>query len=206
MNLRTIPRTAIDGYLKLVRLPLDTAVALLPGNGTGPGAAAGLALDRADAMVRAMAGMALGDTVLTDDAARRSVAADERQRALRLRTEAERKSQGAKEHAAERHDEAERRRRQAREKADEERRRARRTAEQKKKRAAKQEQSRRQSSRKAAARTQAAVEKKGRNARLEALDAEADALREKDEALTASDEARRLRQTASKAKAQRKRS
>src|SRR3954447_8713985 len=131
MNLRVIPRTALDGYLKLVRLPLDTAVSLLPGNGTGAGAAAALALDRADAMVRGVAGMALGDPVLSDDAARRSAAADERQPALRLRTEAERTSGGAKQRPAERDDEAERRRRQAREQADQERERARRAAEQK---------------------------------------------------------------------------
>ena len=35
MNVRAIPRTAVEGYLRLVRVPLDGAVSLLPGNGTG---------------------------------------------------------------------------------------------------------------------------------------------------------------------------
>ena len=54
MNARTLPRTAVDGYLRLVRLPLDTAIGLLPGNGNGPAPAAKLAVDRADASVRAV--------------------------------------------------------------------------------------------------------------------------------------------------------
>ncbi|MEA2351752.1 MAG: hypothetical protein QOJ14_166, partial [Thermoleophilaceae bacterium] len=56
MNLRVIPRTALEGYIRLVRLPLDTAIALLPGNGTGPGVSASLAADRAEAAARAIAG------------------------------------------------------------------------------------------------------------------------------------------------------
>ena len=35
MNVLALPRTAVDGYLKLVRLPLDRAIALLPGDETG---------------------------------------------------------------------------------------------------------------------------------------------------------------------------
>ena len=52
MNVTTIPAIAIDRYLKLVRIPLDTAVGFLPGNGNGRGPAAELALDRADATLR----------------------------------------------------------------------------------------------------------------------------------------------------------
>ena len=93
MNLRPIPRTALDGSLRLARMPLDTALALLPGNGTGRAATAALALDRADATTRAVAGALLSDPVLTDDARQRLGAVDERERALRLRVEAERKTE-----------------------------------------------------------------------------------------------------------------
>ena len=89
MSIRAIPRTAIGGSIKAMRLPLDIAVSLLPGNGAGPRPTAGLALDRIEAHVRDLAGVALGDEVLREDAARRRVAADERERALRLRRAAQ---------------------------------------------------------------------------------------------------------------------
>src|SRR4051795_3006707 len=91
----SVTNKAVDGYLKLVRIPLDSAVGLLPGNGDGRGPAAGLALDRADATVRAIVGTILRDADLLRDAEGRRTAADECEKALRLRTEAQRKSQEA---------------------------------------------------------------------------------------------------------------
>ena len=55
MNMRVIPRTAVDSYLRLLRLPLDGAISLLPGNGTGAKPAAALALDRLDAALQSRA-------------------------------------------------------------------------------------------------------------------------------------------------------
>ena len=78
--LRTIPRVAIGGSLTLIRLPVDSVVRL-----AGGGDSIELALDRAEATVRGLAGFALGDDVLIDDAARRRDAAAEREQALRLR-------------------------------------------------------------------------------------------------------------------------
>src|SRR5205823_2791024 len=82
MNVRVIPRTALTGYLKLVRTPLDAAIRLLPGNGNGDGAkpTAQLAIDRADATIRSVAGTFLGDSALREDGARRHHAARERER------------------------------------------------------------------------------------------------------------------------------
>ena len=117
MNVRFIPRTAITGYLRLVRLPLDAVVGLLPHDGSGAGASAELALDRTDASIRTVAGTILGDQVLLDDARRRRVAAEERRRALRLRGEAERESQEADSRLAERQERAERQRREAEERS-----------------------------------------------------------------------------------------
>ena len=80
MNVRRIPGTAVESSLRLVRLPLDAAVDRLPGNGTGARPTARLALDRADAAVRAFAGTILGDSVLREDAQMRRVALEARER------------------------------------------------------------------------------------------------------------------------------
>ena len=50
-----------------------------------------------------------------------------------------------------------------------------------------------------------AIDDRERKSRLQTLDSKADALREREEALTASDEARRLAQAAARRKAARKR-
>lgn len=117
MNVRAIPRAALGGYLKLVRFPLDTAIALLPGDGTGAGPAAELALDRADATVRGVVGTILGDPELVEDADRRRTAAEERRRALRLRAEAQRRTEEADSRLAERQESSERQRQQAEQRA-----------------------------------------------------------------------------------------
>ena len=204
MNVRVIPRTAVDAYLKLVRLPLDAAIGLLPGNGSGRGTAAALALDRLDAAARTVAGAVLGDSVLHEDAARRHLAADERGRAFRFRAEAQRRSAGAESRFGERQDQADRQRKRAKQRAAGTRRQAERRREQKARQAAKTEGKRRGSSRKAAARIDGAVDARARKARLKTLDTKAEALREREEALIATDEARRLRGAASRAKAARK--
>ncbi len=74
MNARAIPRTAVESYLRLVRLPLDGAVGLLPGNRTGAKPAAKLALDRADATLRAVIATILRDPALREDAGARGTA------------------------------------------------------------------------------------------------------------------------------------
>src|SRR5947199_9420835 len=95
MSARAIPRSAVQTYLKLVRLPLDGAINLLPGNGTGARPAARLALDRLDATVRAALATMLSDPVLHEDAEQRREAAEHREHGLRLRAEGERRSEQA---------------------------------------------------------------------------------------------------------------
>lgn len=79
MNARAIPRSAVDTFLKLVRLPLDGAISLLPGNGTGAKPAARLALDRLDARLRAVLSSMLSDPVLHEDPEQRRGAAEQRE-------------------------------------------------------------------------------------------------------------------------------
>jgi len=69
MNVRSIPRAVVNGYIKGLRLPLDLTVGR-----RGDGAE--LALDRAEATARAVAGTVLGDEELRKDAAQRRAAAD----------------------------------------------------------------------------------------------------------------------------------
>src|SRR5688572_7058175 len=111
----SIRATAVDSYLKLVRLPLDGAAAIVPG--VNP-ETAGLALDRVDATVRDLAGALLIDQTLRQDAAVRRAATDERVRAVQLRAEAERKREQADERAGETHQQAEQKRRQAAQRAE----------------------------------------------------------------------------------------
>lgn len=205
MNLRAISRTAIGGYLRLIRLPLDGAVALLPGNGTGPRPAARLALDRADATARLLTGALLADPGLRDDARRRRTATEERTRALRLRGKAERTARAAGNRLEERRDQAAQRRaqgdRRAKAKREDVKRRRQATAQ----RATDVEDRRRKTSRSAHQESEQAIDEQAPRDRLEALDAKAKALREREKELTARDEARRLRASAGQAKAERKR-
>src|SRR4051812_3858781 len=107
--LRQISRAAVGGYVKAVRLPLDTA-ARVAGRGNGRTSGITLALDRAEATARDVAGRALGDAELRHDAGRRRLAADERERALRLRAEAEQHEEIADESLSEGRQRAARRR------------------------------------------------------------------------------------------------
>src|SRR5689334_20607563 len=103
MNLRTIPRAVVGGYLKALRWPIDRTTSRLRGGAT-PTAAA-----RADAPARSAAGAALGDEALQRDGARRSRAADERSRADTLERAADATTQVADQELAERQTDAERR-------------------------------------------------------------------------------------------------
>ncbi len=61
MNVGEAPRVVVDKCLRLVRLPMDFAVGLLPGDGNGVRTMARLAVDRADATLRGVASALLGD-------------------------------------------------------------------------------------------------------------------------------------------------
>lgn len=204
MNTRKLPSTAVDSYLKLIRMPLAGAISLLPGNGTGAQPTALLALDRVDAAVRVIAARLLGDPVLLEDAQQRLVAAEERERALRLRVEAERVDEYAEERLEQRDEQADRLRAEADERAEARRQQAAKERQEKQQHAKQVTDARLEANANAAEQAQEAVAKRAPRKRLDALEAKTEALRAKEQELAARDEARRLRQAATQAKAERK--
>ena len=204
MNVRVIPRSAVDSYLRLARFPLDSAIGLLPGNGTGAKPAAALALDRLDATLRAVVARILSDPVLREDAEQRRSAADQRERALRLRAEAERKTEAADTRLEERQEQATQQREQATQRASVLRQQAARQQEKENRRAAKTEHDQLEASRRTAELGEEAVSDRAREERLKTVDAETEAIRDREKELAVRDEARRLRDAASRTKTERK--
>ncbi len=204
MTVRSISRTALEISLTLVRLPLDAVIGRLPGNGTGAQPAARLALDRADATLRAVAGTMLGDPVLREHAQTRRAALKERERAHALRGEAQEKTQEADARLQERQDQVARQRAQAELRAKSRRDAADRQRRAKTRRAGELERTRLAASDNATGRADEAVNQRAPRATLETLDAKSDALRRKEAALAASDEANRLREAAGRAKTARR--
>jgi flagellar biosynthesis GTPase FlhF len=189
MSIRAIPRSAIGGSIRAARLPLDIAVGLLPGNGDGPSASATVALDRVEAHLRDLAGIALADEALREDAALRRLAADERERALRLRAAAARRAQVADERLDETLEETEEQREQAAERARRQREQAAAQRKQRSQQAAQTAGERKASSTRAAAAREEVIEEQATDARLEQLEREAAALDETAAALATESEA-----------------
>ena len=202
MGIRDIPRTAVGGYLKLARLPIDTGLKIVGRGGDGSGAK--LATDRVEATAREAAGTVLADEKLKQDGKKRNRATDERQKAVKLRAKAQQKSQQADAKLTDRQQQAEQRRRQAAQRAEQRKETASEAASKRQQRAAETERKRKQASEKAAAQMQEQIADKERKARLEQLETKTEALSEREEALTAADEAQRLEKAAATAKAARK--
>ena len=133
--LKNISRTAVDRYLKVVRTPVDVVLSRRESERTK---ALGLKLDRADAAARNAAGTALRDETLKDDARARRKAADERERALRLRGVATEHVEAADAKAAEAEEEAEKKRKDAAKAAERKKQQAKKRREAAKEKAAKQ--------------------------------------------------------------------
>jgi hypothetical protein len=203
MNLRTIPRTAIGGTLKLSRLPFDAAIALLPGGGQG-GKPAKVRLDLADARVRSTVAALIGDHEMREDARHREEAALQRRRAIELRDQGDQKVQRAEASTERRRDQAQERRERADARAKTERKRADQQAAQVKKDAAERERKRDEAVEQAAAKREEQVKNEADRERLAAVSAKSEALEERDQAFTASDEAQRLADAAARAKSERK--
>ena len=188
MVLRTLPRSVVVGYLKVVRVPLDAALKL---GGRGKGAEQ--AVDRADAAARDVAGAALGDDELRRDAKLRRSAADERERATDLRAA-----------AVEREQAAARRREQAAGRAKAKSERAEHAREQARAAAAETAKARKAASARTTATRSKATESRAKRERLAQLGQQAEALDKREQALNTEDDTKRLRAAAEQAKAERK--
>ncbi len=194
--LRTVPRLAVDGYLRAVKWPLSRVARLAPDGE--------LLVDRADAVLRGLAGDLLRDPQLQADARLRREAAEDRTEAAELRGRAAERREAADETLADRQSEAEQRRRAAEQRADEQRRQAAQRREAKAKRAAASERQRKARSAQARAQTDTVNADVGREDRLEALEEAGEAVQQREAALTARDEAERLDLAAARAKERRK--
>lgn len=204
MNVRVIPRAVLDSYLKVARLPLDTAARLVPGGGNGRGASARLAVDRVDATARSVAGAILRDPKLREDAKRRRAAAQERERAVKLRGRADEKISQAQARVEERHEKAQRRRAQADSRTKTRRQRASQEHQQKTEQARATEKRRREAAREVKSEQDERVDEVAPQARLEALEAKAEAEAKREEAVIEKDEAQRLGDAAAALKEERK--
>jgi hypothetical protein len=186
MNLRSLPRAAVGGYIKAVRWPIDRALRLRGGDGE-------IAVDRAEAAARDVAGTALGDEELRAEAGARFEAADRRERAQTLEDQARREA-----------GEAQQRRAAAELQARERKRRADRERQQRKRAAERAAEQRKQAAGQAAARAEAAIDEQAKRERLEQLDRETAVQADRDEALAARDEAHRLAEATAAVKTARK--
>jgi hypothetical protein len=205
MSLRTISRSAVGGYVKLLRLPLDAAVGARTRNGRADHSDGTIRLDRLEATLRGIAGRTLRDEELVRDANRRRLAADERERAGRLRVEAQTRSEHADQQLSSKEQKADQRRRQAARHTADRKQRAEQRRQAETRRIADLQSRRRAANEQATARKEEAIEDRVKRTRLQQLEEEADALAKKQDALTAKNEAQRLRSAASETKAVRKR-
>ncbi|HEY6694568.1 MAG TPA: hypothetical protein VI006_17080 [Solirubrobacteraceae bacterium] len=207
MDLLSLPRHAVAGYIKLARLPLDTTVKL-----AGRGERGKLVVDRAGAAARDVAGATLGDDELRRDAQLRRAATDERERAHDLRDAAEQRERDADEQRerdaderyAERKQTAAGRRRQASQRAGPKRRTAEQRHDANRSQVRKTARARKAATDRATASKQDAIDARAKRQRLSTLDRTAEALERRDAAVTAQDEAKRLGDAAARAKAKRK--
>jgi hypothetical protein len=201
MDLLAIPRTVVFTSLKIVRLPLEQALKLATGsNGAAEENSVRATADRADAAAREVAGKATQDDQLQQTATRQRRAADQRDEAATRKRQADERKQQAEQRRAAGRRQAEQKRSQASRRAQQERSAAEEQRRTRERRAAEVANKRETEAREAAEAAQAQVAAREQRARLEQLDSEADAINKREDALTASNEADRLKAAAEHAK------
>jgi hypothetical protein len=154
--------------------------------------------------VRGLAGLALRDPVLQDEASRLSAAADERQRAERLRVAADKKAARLETEAKKERAAASKTRERAAEQADARRERIEEEKETRERQLAERESKKKKAVRSAEASVKESLDSEAKRARLAQLDDEAESLEQHQEALASKNEAQRLAKAAARAKEERK--
>ena len=200
MDLMTVPRTIISGSIAATKWPVDTGLRLI-GQGEGPAA---VTVDRLDGTARSLIGGLLGDDQLQQDGVDRLTAAEERAKAQRLRAEAELRRERAAEEQDERRQQAAETRSEATQRAERQRAQAEERKQTRKRQAADSARRRKQASAKAEQQVEEVIDERAKRERLETLDEQSAALDREAVANTARDEAERLADAASAAKAARK--
>lgn len=204
MSTRTVTATTVDRSLKLLRRPADLVISLLPGDRLGPGPAVRVVVDRIDSTVRSGLATVLGDESLRADAARRQAAADERQRALDLRREAQRTEQQTEARLQKTHEEAGRRRQGAGEKATKRRQASSESQRKRARNAVAAERVRKQVNREQETQAEQRIATATAEAELPAVQEQVQALEDRELAAREQAEAERLEQAAERVKAERK--
>jgi len=193
----TVPRLVLGTTLKVARLPLDTASKLTGRNRS-------LTADAAEAAVKDAAASLTGDDQLKAEARAQRVATDERRKSETLGDAAAEATAKAEADHTKRQTKVERERKAAEKRAAERKRKAEEKRKKEKSSAAKTERGRKDAAAEAEAAEKERIADTERRERLEQLKREEGAREEKETALTAADEAQRLKDAAAAAKAQRK--
>lgn len=204
MQLPNTAHRALDEWVKVLRFPIDSVVSVLPNGSRGPRNAAMIAVDRADASIRAAIGGLLKDNELIADAQRRRVVADERERAISLRIAAETKQEEADDRFEQKRAEVDERRETAERAEAEQKAKVERQRVERERKAEEAARAQKRAADTAKERRLAAADERAKRERLKVLAEKTEALDSKAKALTVEDEAQRLRKATSKAKAARK--
>ena len=203
--IQELPRNAVTTYLKLARLPLTAAERVFnPDTDGATSWAPAIAFEDFEARVKGFAATVFSDQVLRDDAELQRARVAQLRRAVELEAEAEATRAQAEQELAERRSEVaeEREQAEAREQANKDRLERERREAQERADAKAAEQQRKVEEQAEAERER--VQRQARAAEAKRLDAEREALAEKQTALTTKDEAVRLEKAAQAAKARRK--
>ncbi|GEM_PF-7032077 len=199
MDVRTVPRTVVERGLALMRVPVDLASSRLADD-----APIRIAVDRVDATVRSLAGRALRDEELLASAQRLQEAANEHERAARLRAEAALTRERADDEVRTRVSAAQKREEQAEQKAVDRVKQAEEDRQRAEEKVEKKAEAKKKAVRNSAAKQEEVIESNAKRVRLAELEEEAEALEEKEEVLRTKREAERLQDAAARAKEERK--
>lgn len=202
-TITAIPKAAVTGYLRVLRLPLDAVESVANRNSEEEWPPA-LAFDAFEAQILGALGSLLRDDDLVQEAARERTRIDQLRRAMTLEAEAEQRRQQADRELDERRQQAQDHAETAEERAEQAEERLEQEKAEKKRRVQAQAAGKKQNARKAAEAREDRIDDLERDAEAERLAAEREALAERKEALEATGDALELDKAAASVKQRRK--
>jgi len=202
-TLTILPKAAVNGYLRALRLPLDVvaSVANRDKDAEWPPA---LAFDAFEAQVKGLLGSILRDEDLLQEASRERTRIDQLRRAMNLEAEAEARRQQADQELAQRREQAQQKAETAEELAEQREQRLEQEKAEAKRRVQNETAEKKQKARKAADARQDRIDDIARDADEDRIRAEREALAERKEALEATGDALELDKAAAAVKEARK--